>query len=89
MDEKLEEIKKKINTEPEKKIKNTVITKSEEVKEPKVAPKEDLDIPANLNRLSTIQEQAREDEEFNSFRAVPQIEEKEEEGEGEKKEKTE
>ena len=39
LDEKLEEIKKKINTEPDKKIKNTVITKSEEIKESKVTTK--------------------------------------------------
>ena len=48
-----------INTEPEKKTKSTIITKVEEKKEGKPGIKDSEEIPMNLQRLSTIQEQAR------------------------------
>lgn len=64
MDEKLEEIKKQINTKLEASSKTTIIVKGEDKKE----GREEEELPANLNRLATIQEQ---EEEFNSFRVFP------------------
>lgn len=73
LDEKLEEIKKSINTDPERKTKNLII-KGEDKKEDKdthsktkksEAKAEDShqeeDLPS-FNRLATIQEQVREEE---------------------------
>lgn len=70
LDEKLEEIKKLINTDQEKKTK-TLIIKGDDKKERKAESKgeeklenkidEEEDLPG-FNRLATIQEQVREEE---------------------------
>ena len=65
-----------INTEQEKKTKTTVIMKEEKGNKG-VELKNEEEMP-NLNRLATIQEQVREEEEFNSFRVVPHEDDPEE-----------